>query len=78
MSFFPIRFKKKLRCGNVLLELTQIGKKCHTHCEIYKEGRHVYHANGRHIYQGFKGRDDPKRSYNDRGKVKIGGKHCFQ
>lgn len=25
-----------LRCGDVLLELTQIGKECHTHCEIYK------------------------------------------
>lgn len=23
------------KCGNVLLELTQIGKKCHSHCEIY-------------------------------------------
>jgi len=25
-----------LRCGNALLEITQIGKECHTHCEIYK------------------------------------------
>lgn len=25
-----------LRCGNVLLEMTQIGKECHSHCEIYK------------------------------------------
>ena len=25
-----------LRCGEVLLEMTQIGKECHTHCEIYK------------------------------------------
>lgn len=25
-----------LRCGDVLLELTQIGKECHTHCEIHK------------------------------------------
>ncbi len=24
-----------LRCGDVLLELTQIGKECHTHCAIY-------------------------------------------
>ena len=23
-------------CGEVLLELTQIGKECHAHCEIYK------------------------------------------
>ena len=25
-----------LRCGSVLLEMTQIGKECHSHCEIYK------------------------------------------
>lgn len=24
------------RCGEVLLEMTQIGKECHSHCEIYK------------------------------------------
>ncbi|MCH5352175.1 MAG: MOSC domain-containing protein [Acutalibacter sp.] len=26
----------KFRCGEVLLELTQVGKECHSHCEIYK------------------------------------------
>ena len=26
----------RLRCGEVLLELTQIGKECHSHCEIFK------------------------------------------
>ncbi len=26
-----------LRCGNVLLEMTQIGKECHTHCTIYHQ-----------------------------------------
>lgn len=26
-----------LRCGQVLLEITQIGKECHSHCEIYKK-----------------------------------------
>ena len=25
-----------LRCGGVLLEITQIGKECHNHCEIYR------------------------------------------
>lgn len=24
-----------LKCGDVLLEITQIGKECHTHCQIY-------------------------------------------
>jgi MOSC domain-containing protein YiiM len=23
------------RCGDVVLELTQVGKQCHSHCEIY-------------------------------------------
>ena len=26
-----------LRCNDVLLEITQIGKECHTHCETYKK-----------------------------------------
>jgi len=26
-----------LRCGEVLLEMTQIGKECHSHCEIFKK-----------------------------------------
>lgn len=25
-----------LRCGEVVLEMTQIGKECHNHCEIFK------------------------------------------
>lgn len=27
----------RFRCGEVLLELTQIGKECHSHCEIFKK-----------------------------------------
>lgn len=27
----------RFRCGDVLLEMTQIGKECHSHCEIYKK-----------------------------------------
>lgn len=26
-----------LRCGSVLLEMTQIGKECHSHCEIFRK-----------------------------------------
>lgn len=26
-----------LHCGKVLLEITQIGKECHAHCEIYRQ-----------------------------------------
>lgn len=27
----------RLICNEVILEMTQIGKECHTHCEIYKQ-----------------------------------------
>lgn len=27
----------RLRCGSVLLEITQIGKECHSHCAIYQK-----------------------------------------
>ncbi len=27
----------RFRCNDVELEMTQIGKECHTHCEIYKK-----------------------------------------
>lgn len=26
----------RFKCGDVILEMTQIGKECHSHCEIYK------------------------------------------
>ncbi|MBS6645787.1 MAG: MOSC domain-containing protein [Clostridiaceae bacterium] len=36
-----------LRSGNVLLEVTQIGKECHSHCEIYKKmGECIMPSNG--------------------------------
>ena len=27
----------RFRCNDVILELTQIGKECHSHCEIFKK-----------------------------------------
>ena len=27
----------RLSCGDILLEVTQIGKECHSHCEIFKK-----------------------------------------
>lgn len=37
----------KLRCGEILLEVTQIGKECHSHCEIFKKmGECIMPANG--------------------------------
>jgi len=36
IDFRTLPVGTRFRCGDVLLELTQIGKECHTHCEIYK------------------------------------------
>lgn len=37
----------RLRSGEVLLEVTQIGKECHSHCEIYKKmGECIMPTNG--------------------------------
>lgn len=27
----------RFQCGDVLMEMTQIGKECHSHCEIFKK-----------------------------------------
>lgn len=35
-DFKTLPIGTKFRCGDVLLELTQVGKKCHSKCEIYK------------------------------------------
>lgn len=37
----------RLQCGEILLEVTQIGKECHSHCEIFKKmGECIMPANG--------------------------------
>ncbi len=36
IDFRTLPVGTRLRCGEVLLELTQIGKECHSHCEIFK------------------------------------------
>lgn len=37
----------RLSCGEVLLEVTQIGKECHSHCEIFKKmGECIMPTNG--------------------------------
>lgn len=35
-DFKTLPIGTKFRCNDVVLELTQIGKKCHSGCEIYK------------------------------------------
>ena len=35
-DFKALPIGTKFRCGDVVLELTQVGKECHAHCEIYK------------------------------------------
>ena len=36
IDFARLSVGSKFKCNDVLLELTQIGKECHSHCEIYK------------------------------------------
>lgn len=35
IDFRSLPVGTRLRCGSVLLEMTQIGKDCHSHCQIY-------------------------------------------
>ena len=35
-DFKALPIGTKFQCNDVVLELTQIGKECHSHCEIYK------------------------------------------
>ena len=35
IDFGSLSIGTKFRCGDALLEMTQIGKECHNHCEIY-------------------------------------------
>lgn len=37
IDFATLPLGTRFRCGDVLLELTQIGKECHSHCEIYQK-----------------------------------------
>ena len=37
IDFATLPLGTRFRCGDVLLELTQIGKECHSHCEIFKK-----------------------------------------
>ena len=36
IDFASLPVGTKFRCNDALLEMTQIGKECHSHCEIYK------------------------------------------
>lgn len=36
LDFAALPIGARLVCGEVTLEMTQIGKECHSHCEIYK------------------------------------------
>jgi MOSC domain-containing protein YiiM len=35
IDFASLPIGTKFNCGDALLEMTQIGKECHNHCEIY-------------------------------------------
>ncbi len=36
IDFKTLPIGSKFKCNDVVLELTQVGKECHAHCEIYK------------------------------------------
>jgi len=36
IDFSSLPLGTKFRCGDALLEMTQIGKECHNHCDIYR------------------------------------------
>ncbi len=47
IDFRALPVGTRLRCGQVLLEITQIGKECHTHCAIYhKMGKCIMPTEG--------------------------------
>lgn len=47
MDFSGISVGTWISCGDVLLEVTQIGKECHSHCTIYRNvGQCIMPANG--------------------------------
>lgn len=35
-DFRNLAVETRFQCGEAVLEMTQIGKECHSHCEIYK------------------------------------------
>ncbi len=37
IDFKALPVGTRLRCNGVILEITQIGKQCHSHCEIFKQ-----------------------------------------
>ena len=37
IDFRALPVGTRLSCSDVLLEITQIGKECHAHCEIYRQ-----------------------------------------
>ncbi len=45
----------KIRIGDTLVELSQIGKICHTKCAIYYQAGRLRHASGRHLRGGPRG-----------------------
>lgn len=46
-DFTKMAVGTKFRCGDVVLEMTQIGKECHNGCEIFqKMGKCIMPTNG--------------------------------
>ena len=51
-DFKTLPIGTRFRCGEVLLEMTQIGKECHSYCEIYQavgKSRNSYEIGRAHV-----------------------------
>ena len=40
-DFSSLPVGSRFFCGDVILEMTQIGKECHTHCQIYQKMKYI-------------------------------------
>lgn len=61
MTVHTLPVGAKLRIGEALCEVTQIGKECHSDCAIRKAMRRLRHAARGHIRKGSRIGQDQKR-----------------
>ncbi len=57
LDFRSMAVGTRLYAGTAVLEMTQIGKECHSHCAIYKKMGECIMPTGRGVCQGDPGRD---------------------
>ena len=57
IDFNEIEIGTRLKIGDVILEITQLGKSCHNHCHL-PSSRKMYYAHKWLIFSCFKRRND--------------------